>query len=195
MSTNCSAVVSRQAILRPDIDPMLALLNLFWEICLLRKGPQDTPRSSELLQLCLIGYGSSGLLALLLDLPRINFGLALLLTLEDVALLSGLAYLGLYLTAHLPRFRQTLTALAGVGTLLQLIALPLGLWYQHALAGNSGAELPAMLWLLLLGWSIAVTGHILRHAFSTTLTLGILYAVGYLVVSWTITNWLLSLAG
>ena len=174
---------------------MVALLNLFWEICLLRKGPQDTPASSELLKLTLVGYGSSGLLALLLDLPRISFTLALLLTLEDIALLSALVYLGLHLTRYLPRFVQTLTALTGVGTLLQLIALPLGLWYQHALAGNGAAELPAMLWLLLLGWSVGVTGHILRNAFSTTWTMGILYSIGYLVLSWTTTDWLLRLAG
>lgn len=173
---------------------MLALFNLFWDICLLRKGPQNVPASLDLLRLSLVAYCGSGLLAVLLDMPQTSFGLALLLTAADVALLTALAYLGLYLLGRLGRFTQTLTALAGVGTLLQLIALPLGLWYQHALASDGAPELPAMLWLLLLAWSIVATGHILRHAFSVSFGLGVLYAIGYLAVSWTVTDWLLSLA-
>ena len=48
---------------------MLALFNLFLDICLLRKGPQDVPASVPLVKMCLLAYGLSGLLVLLLSTP------------------------------------------------------------------------------------------------------------------------------
>lgn len=173
---------------------MAVLFNLFWEICLLRKGPQDVPASQELLKLCLIGYAATGLLNLWLGLGEVGAGTALLLTAVDVGLLLGLVYAVLQLRGLLARYTQTLTALAGTGTLLQLIVLPLGMWYQRELAGNGTADLPAMLWLMLLVWSVAITAHILRHALSVTFGIGVLYALGYLMVSWTAADWLLPAA-
>lgn len=173
---------------------MVALLNLFWDICLLRKRPQDVPASEDLLKLTLLTYAGSGLLAILLSLQQAGVGTALLLTLADVALLAALTYAVLYMLGYLARFTQTLTALAGVGTLLQLIATPLGLWYQRSLVADGAAAMPALLWLLLLIWSIAVTAHILRHAFSVSYGFGVLYALGYLMVSRAVVDWLLPAA-
>ncbi|MDX1604647.1 MAG: hypothetical protein R3202_00570 [Candidatus Competibacterales bacterium] len=174
---------------------MAALLNLFWDICLLRKGPQDVPAAAALLQLTLLAYALTGLATLLVGMPELGFGRALLLTLTDLGLLAGLTYLILSVLGLPARFGQTLTALTGVGTLLQLIALPLGLWYQRELAAQETGELPALLWLLLLAWSIAITGHILRHAFAVSFGMGILYAVGYLMSAWTLSDWLLPAVG
>jgi hypothetical protein len=174
---------------------MAVLFNLFLDICLLRKGPQDLPASQELLKLCLIAYAGSGLLNLWLGLGDTGSGMALLLTMVDVSLLMGLSYAVLQLMGLLERYVQTLTALAGTGTLLQLIVLPLGLWYQRELAGGDGAaDLPAMLWLLLLIWSIVITAHILRHALSVSFGTGTLYALGYLMMSWTVADLLLPAA-
>ena len=89
---------------------MAALFNLFLDLCLLRKGPQDVPASMLLLKLCLLAYGLIGLIVLLLSTP---IPVALLQALLDIVLLSGLLYVGLTLYHHPERFEQTLTALAG----------------------------------------------------------------------------------
>ncbi len=61
---------------------MRDLLNLFLDICLFRKGPQDTPASKGLLRMCVSAYALSGFLVLLLNTPAET---AILLTLLDRA--------------------------------------------------------------------------------------------------------------
>lgn len=165
---------------------MVALFNLFLDICLFRKGPQDVPASTALLKLCLIAYTLSGLLVLLLNT---SIPVAILQILLDLVLLSGLLYWGLILHHHPQRFEQSLSALTGVGTLMGLLALPLMLWIVNQTADDD-VSLPSLLLLALIGWSIAITAHILRHAFETSLGFGILYALGYTLLSWTLTGWM-----
>jgi hypothetical protein len=165
---------------------MSALFNLFLDICLFRKGPQDLPASLPLLKTCLLAYGLSGLLVLMIGAP---VPVALLQILLDMVLLGGLLYLALILYRHPKRFEQTLSALTGTGTLMGLLALPLMSWIAHKGAGDGG-ELPSMLLLGLMVWSVAIMAHILRHAFNTSVWAGALYALGYTFLSWTLTGWI-----
>lgn len=174
---------------------MDALLKLFWSICLLRHGPQDLPTSYPLLKFCLLAYIVSGLLFLLSGIAQISLFQALLLILLDTGVLVGLTYLILNILGHLARLVQTVTALAGVGAILQVIALPLGWWFLQTDEGIPPGALPALLWLMLLVWSVAITGHILRHAFSVSFPFGVLYALGYMLVSWTVAEWVLPATG
>jgi len=173
---------------------MRALFDLFFDICLLRRGPQDVPASVSLLWLCVLTYLASGYAALLAGVGAAYPLHALVLALTDLALLAGMSYAVLHALGHRARLTQTLTALTGCGTLLQLIALPLGIWFDRANAARSGAELPFILWLALLTWSIVVSAHILRHAFAVNFGIGLLYAFAYLFLSWSIADWLLPLA-
>lgn len=165
---------------------MHALFNLFLDICLFRKGPQDVPASVALLKICLLAYGLSGLLVLLLGTPA---PVALLQILLDMVLLSGLLYLLLILYRRSKRFEQTLSALTGTGTLMGLLALPLMSWIAHQGTGGD-TELPSMLMLVLMVWNTAIIAHILRHAFETSTWVGALYALGYTFLSWTLTGWI-----
>jgi hypothetical protein len=167
---------------------MIALFNLFLDICLLRKGPQDVPSSAALLQLSLSIYIIAGLVLLLALESQV--GPALFLVLLDLGLLTGLTYGLLNMLGRGSRFGQTLTALAGTGALLQLIAWPLLGWLNQTDVQQGTATLPSLLYLALLGWNIVITGHILRHALSTTLAFGVLYAFGYLMSFWVLSDWL-----
>ena len=51
-------------------------------------------------------------------------------------------------------------------------------------------ELPWLLYLGLLVWSIAVIAHIVHHALSISRGKGLLYTLGYLLISWTVSGWL-----
>ncbi|MBK7984251.1 MAG: hypothetical protein IPP10_01630 [Candidatus Competibacteraceae bacterium] len=167
---------------------MLALFNLFLDICLFRKAPQDVPASTPLLKMCLLAYALSGLVVLLISAP-VAVAVALLQILLDMVLLGGLLYLGLILRRHPQRFEQTLSALTGSGTLLGLLALPLLVWISQQ-GQEGGIELPSLLLLGLMVWSIAVMAHILRHAFEASIWQGALYALGYTFLSWTLTGWI-----
>lgn len=159
---------------------MTALFNLFLDICLFRKGPQDVPASTTLLWLCLTGYGLSGLAVLLAGLEPAQ---ALLEAVVEIILLAGLCYGLLSLTNHRARFVQTLTALAGTGALLTVVAFPLVIWIGQESARHEQGILSTLLFFGLVGWSLAVTAHVLRHALSVSRILGMLYATGYFVIS------------
>ena len=166
---------------------MRALFELFLDICLLRKGPQDMPASPMLLQLTLLSYGISGILIPLLD---VSLTLSLLLTGLDLALLTSLAYGLLALRDYRPRFVQTLTALLGTGTLLQLLALPLLFLLKQETVDASAPAWLVLLWLGLFIWGIVIMAHILRHALSTSLGVGVLYSLAYVLLYWNLSGWL-----
>jgi hypothetical protein len=78
---------------------------------------------------------------------------------------------------------QTLTALAGTGTLLGLLGMPLMLQASRVQqSGEPGAAL-VMGWLVLLIWNITVQAHIFRHALSSRYGIGLLVAGLHTVVA------------
>ena len=164
---------------------MRALFELFLDICLFRKGPQDLPAGMALLKLCLLGYGLSGLVVLLLSTPA---PVAILQVLLDLVLLAGLLHLALLARRHPRRFEQTLSALTGTGTLMGLLALPVMLWIVRQ-GADGDIQLPSLLLLALMAWSIAIMTHILRLALDVPVWAGALGALGYTFLSWTLTGW------
>lgn len=106
----------------------------------------------------------------------------------DTVLLSVMTMSVLYLQRLQDRLLQTLTALAGTGTLLGVVALPVSGWLHNAQLGGEEMALPALLLLLLIGWSLTVVGHILRHALSTVFVMGLLLALVFYWVTVKILN-------
>lgn len=163
---------------------MRDLFNLFLDLCLFRRQPQDVPASSALLNLSLLGYALSGFVVLTLSTPAAT---AFWQVLVDLALLIGLLHLGLLLRRHPRRFGQTLTALSGSGALLAALALPVVFWIVKQ-GPDGDITLPSLLLLGLLIWSIAIMAHIVRHALDIPVWAGALCALGYTLLSWTVTG-------
>ena len=160
---------------------MNLLISRFFEICLLRAGPQDLPASTVLLYVSLIIYVISGLL---LSLINAELGKSLLIVTVDVFMLAGLAYLLLWIRMLTRRYVQTLTALAGSGAILELTAWPLLYWQNLSAVANSPALLIASLLLWAwLAWNVIVVAHILRHTLTTSFFNGTLLSVLYMFVS------------
>lgn len=155
---------------------MQALIQFFFELCLLRKAPQDLPASSALLGLT---AGADLLMGMVLAATvGLSPGLGLLQSLVDVVLMLALLYGAMRLLGRLPRFQQTATALLGSGALLGFIAVvPLGMLPQGGEQQASGGAV--LLFLALIAWSVLVAGHILRHTFDLRLGQGVGIAVVY----------------
>jgi len=158
----------------------MQLVRLFAGICLLRAAPQDLPASRMLLGVTL---GLYLLFAWLLAIPAYGQANAVWVALLDTALLIVFIQALLFLLARGPRILQTLTAMAGSGSLLGLLALPLVLWGQPSQAEEQVSGLLLYAWLLLLVWNLLVAGHILRHALSTSLGIGVGVALLYALFS------------
>jgi hypothetical protein len=154
-----------------------ALLNTAVELCLLRLGPQQLPASPILLQVSLILNLLVGVLVMMA--AKEGLAEAVAESLFEVALMLGVLYMGLKSYDKLRRFNQTASALMISGLLLGLLSLPLVSWNHRSQSAES-----SLLLLLLIFWSILVLGHILRHAFSVPLTVGIAIGVAYTLFSW-----------
>lgn len=145
---------------------MNPLLKQLVEICLLRRGPQDLPYSIPLTRgLVAVGVGLDLIYAALLDLPQ-----PLPRILLSLALLLALPWLLLNLRQRRERYVQTLAALAGTSLLFTVVFLPLALFAAGLppivpdVAPTPGQLLFGWLTLGLVGWKLAVNGHILRQA-------------------------------
>ncbi len=171
---------------------MITLMRRFFDICLLRAGPEDLPDSRFLLRTTLIGYVLSGLV--IAAIKRGLWTAALLITI-DTALLAGLLFMLLWAQGLSYRYNQALTAALGTGIILELISWPIMVWYGHNVAqqgvSNSLLFSSLLLWIWLF-WNLLVLGHIIRNTLSTQLLIGIGLAMLYLFLSFNVSRILIA---
>jgi hypothetical protein len=160
---------------------MQALVKVFWEIALWRRGPRDLPPSQGLLAVAALAYtATSTIQSLLIDGP----GMALVNGLADLGFTVGAFWLCLAIGRRGHRLLQTLTAVLGTGTLLALPNIAV-----FVLAGALGPEGPLtgavkLLLLPLLVWSVAVLAHIVRQALDAPLVTGVAVSTTYHVAGY-----------
>jgi len=140
---------------------MLQWTQLFWDICLLRKTPQNLPYSLALLWILLPIAFILDCLTTQVQNPAAGFG-QVLLAVMTLTLLYLLVVVSLLVLLGLgTRIVQTLSSLLGAGMILNLLALPLLFSFDPQ---QPGVEV--WLSLLLLLWNLVVNTHILRAAMS-----------------------------
>jgi hypothetical protein len=140
-----------------------------------KRGPQDMPASAFFLGIVLLANAAVGLTILSMDASLL---VAVPQFLVSIALLAGFSAVVLRLSGKAIRFRQTLIALFGADTVISLAASPFLIWISL----NQGSGLAYYVLLGSMLWSVAVVGHIIRHALSCSylygLGLSILYSLG-----------------
>ena len=152
----------------------------FLEICLLRKGPQDLPKSTELLVLSLFMYTLIDVLLTVQSRPLVD---ALMVSFVDVGFLLLVTFLILKQHKHLERWHQTMTALFGTGVILGIFIFPLvfgGFQNQYEAWLQ---QIIVLLFLIMVVWNVAVLAHIVRHAISTSAGIGVMIAILYVWMS------------
>lgn len=153
-------------------------LKIFVDICLLRAAPQDLPVSRPAMLVALVAYAAAGVLGVL---DVFAFESAVLAAVVDTLLLVAVTHLVLQWRQLENRLTQTLTALAGCGALLSLLA-----WGAAGLVRE--VFQPEWVWAGLLVWYTLVFGHILRHALSIPLAAGVAASLLYLMLSMGVTG-------
>ena len=167
------------------VTRLLTLIKPFWAICLLRLAPQDLPVSHLLLGVTLTVNLVCRTAVATVHFP---FNSAVLVALANLVVVFLIVVALLQQAGKSQRIVQTVTALAGAGILLNIIALPITVAIVGARArgaDSAGAE------LLLLGlrcWNWAIVAHVMRHALSVRFATGaaiafMLIVVTYLVLS------------
>ena len=161
---------------------MDALVQAFLRILVLRDGPQSIPASYTLMWLVLLLHFATGFV---LTVITQGFGFSVLSALVGTLMLVAFVHGLLLLFRKHERYLQTVTALGACEVILGLMMLPipvLGVQYQDSAGAELGGLL-AILLLVVLGWSVAVTAHIFRHALSVSTGLGFLYSIAYFIIT------------
>ncbi len=166
---------------------MFALIRPFVQLCLFQTEPQRLPASTLLLALALIAHILAETMgfAMLLDPPT-----AFLAGLTGTVLLIALTASVLLVQRQQARIVQTVTALAGSITLLDLVGLSVLSWREAAHASGSDQGLPILALLVLTAWSLGVQGHILRHALSVPFFIGILVSIFFFWITLNVMRYL-----
>jgi hypothetical protein len=140
---------------------MTEFIRLFWQIAVLRRGPQDLPASTLLLVLTVIGYLAVNVVICSV-LPPVGRWRQLLLV-DSMFMLVWYAAL-LRLLGRPERILQTTTAVFG----FQAVMTPLLIaseWLMGRFGEDSTWHVPiTCAWLLLLVWVIAANSYIVRAA-------------------------------
>jgi hypothetical protein len=159
---------------------VLAIYHAFFEIIMQRRGPQDLPASGLLLGLSVAVYALVGvvLLSFYISEPGLLFAeLAI-----NIAVVAGFYTLVLAIRGFSARLLQTLTALFGCDAILSAFTVPFHGWHSMLEPDSPVGVLPLVGISLLLFWTFAVAGHILRHALEIPLPGGVLVAMAQFAV-------------
>ncbi len=138
-----------------------ALLKLYLDIALCRRGPQDVPASAFLLGATLAAYFICNLILGAFVPPLTGWPAFLLAD----AVLTLAWYKGVLAIARKPaRFVQTASASFGYQLVFTPLTVPLAWLTVHY--GQQPAWLPALagLQIAMLVWTLAINGRILTHS-------------------------------
>ena len=158
---------------------MIKILQLFFGLCLFRGKAHDVPRSEALFVLA----GAAAIISNAANaVPNMGLASGTLLSVGQVLLFSVLINLILRVRKRPERSMQTLTAMFGATSILQLIALPFFGWHERLLPDDPQAAMMLTIPLILAAgiavWSLAVMTSILRQAMETGIGTALLVIVG-----------------
>lgn len=160
--------------------PQMKFILRIIDICLFRSGPDSLPVNNQLQQLVLLAYFCVSVLVNQIDM---SLRISLWIGISDLLILMLFLYLLLRMNNYLPRYHQTLMAMAGTGSLMGLLAVPL-LWAFHQYAEQSDtANFILFALMLVMFWSLMITAHIIRQTLETTAPKAVALTVLYVIVA------------
>jgi hypothetical protein len=140
---------------------MKELIQLFTQIALLRRGPQDLPASLLLLGMTIVGYFGINFLVSSLMPPLKGWPAHLAV---DVVFTLVWYVVLLRLAGRSERTLQTTTAVFGFQAVLSPL-LVVSEWLMLRFAQDATWQLPvALMWLMLVIWLIAGFSHVVKAA-------------------------------
>lgn len=173
---------------RPGAVPivMRELSRMFWQIALLRRGPQDLPASALLLVLTVVGYLVVNMVLSSVLPPERRWPERLLV--DSLFMLAWYVAV-LRLLGRPERILQTTTAVFGFQAVMTPLLIP-SEWLLRRFSEDSTWQVPiTCAGLLLFVWVIAANSHIVRAALEWSAASSVA-----LVILQTLAGWLLQFA-
>ena len=157
----------------------IALLRVFFDICVFRKRPQDILCTDKLFMVTVLMYL---VVSAVIFYPAHPSFAAIIYGTVDSVILVLVTYLFVYLRSVPERWLQSTIALAGTGFIFNLLVLPLLYFRVYVIQEPTSQPIIEILILLLAFWNIAVTTYIFRHALSSSYLLGLLASLTYIAI-------------
>ncbi|HEV7491641.1 MAG TPA: hypothetical protein VGO25_12590 [Rhodanobacteraceae bacterium] len=160
---------------------------LVFEMCQLRRGPDDMPHSKALFALLV---GASTLLDVVVGAFGDGVSDSLSRSLFSTCLVLALCWIALALRHLGNRYLQTASALVACSVVFSLLILPLA-WLSGPVPAPP-AELTPMQMLLgwvtlaIVAWNLVVNAHIVRRALDAPFALGLALVLAWFVADLTL---------
>ena len=149
---------------------MATVLKLFWNLCLLRVGPELVPPRGWFIGAIVCAHIALHVLWLDLAMPALGLALALNAAMINLAVLASVSWFALYIRRHEERFPATLGAAAGAETLLLAVS-------AVAFEVTDGLVRQSVILAFTL-WAVVVVGFILHRALSCKPWVGMALSLG-----------------
>jgi hypothetical protein len=157
---------------------MKALFFTFFDICLLKRGPEVVPTHPLFMAMLVGAYVLINVIVTLAVNEQWTTLAALTYTVVTMSAIAAATWFILYLRNLDRRFPATIAALYGCEVLLTTV-----LYAILQIAGRDESAMAAAAIIVIGIWYIAVSGYILQRALGITLMLGILLALGITLFS------------
>ncbi|HHA18146.1 MAG: hypothetical protein DRQ39_08295 [Gammaproteobacteria bacterium] len=152
----------------------------FVEICLFKAGPEDVPVSHWLLKITLLMYFIVGVVISRIDSA---WDASLFTSLTDILVMIVVTGLLLQFRGFKARFQQTVTAMAGAGSCLGIVGIPVVLLFNQVSEQERLSSFAMLLMIALMFWSLMVTAHIFRRSLDIKPGAAAVLTIGYTIVS------------
>lgn len=168
--------------------PPVYYLKQYFLLACFKRNPQDLPASDQLLLMTVAVYFGVGCLH---NSMHDTLSRSIQIGIIDLASLFLFTYFILRLLGQMKRWNQTVTALAGAGILLTLIATPVS---YGLLQTKETPIYPLFVFAIvfLFSWSLVIQGHVFRHAFSMNFGAAIALAFFYNMMSFMLVSSLMA---
>ena len=154
---------------------MTAVLKLFWNICLLRGGPESVPTHTWFLCVLVAAQLSFAVLMLGIVSPALPVALAFNVALVNLVVTVSIVWFTLYVRRLEARFPATLGAVAGTSLVIDVA-------FALSYSLTNGVVQQGTFWACWI-WGVVVIGFILHRALSCKLLAGILLSFGVALIS------------
>jgi hypothetical protein len=152
---------------------MKALFTTFFDICLMKRGPEVVPTHPLFVTLLVLSYVLVGLAVSLAVQETWTVMAALTYTVVTMSATAAATWFILFLRDLPRRFPATIAALYGCDVLLSALLL-----IMLQFIGRTTEALVIVTLLIVYIWYIAVSGYILQRALGISLLMGVMLALG-----------------
>jgi len=161
----------------------------FIDLCLFKTGPSDLPTSQSLLKITLLIYL---IISIVINQIDSDWNMSLFISLTDVLFLMLSTMLLLKFRGFQSRYVQTLTALAGSGSCIAVIGLPIIWWFYQIEPEQQATSYVMLLMIALMFWSLMVMAHIFRQSLDIKAGTAAMLTIAYTIIALLITGIVMS---